>query len=105
MTSASVVVGEGREGRAQGAYERRVRRVGARTERAPAEHRHRFVQRVEAADRLVDEAGRADAGRAVEQQRAGVAGSRRLEHGREPANASSRPTNRGLVNVAGTSAF
>ena len=52
-------------------------------------------------DRLVEEAGDADARRALEEQRPRPAVGGVVEHGGEPREAASRPTNRALVYLAG----
>jgi hypothetical protein len=71
------------EGRSEGADDRPVGLVGAATMGATAQDEHRLLEGTHPPDRLVDEARRPGTGRAVDEQRAGVASSCRSEHGRK----------------------
>ncbi len=72
--TGEVVVGETREDRPERPDQRLVGSIGAGPERNAPQDGHRFLEARDAPDRLVDEAARADAGRAVDEQRAGRTG-------------------------------
>jgi hypothetical protein len=78
-------VGERRERRPERADERAVGPIRSRAVGAAADDEHRLLERADPPDRLIDEARGADAGRALDQQRARIPGRRRLEHGGEPS--------------------
>ena len=100
--SAQHVVGQVEEGRADGPDDRPVRlvRVGGPGRRA--QDGHRVAQRLDPDDRLVEEAGDADA-RPCPRGGASASGRARRHRGSAAswANAASRPTKRALVYVTG----
>ena len=105
--SASSSSASARERRADGPDERAVRLVGAgRPRRRRAGRSSARASAAHAGDRLVEEAGDPDAGRAARAASSGPGrGPRRRAPAASRAKASSRPTNRALVYLAGMAAF
>ena len=80
---AQVVIGQRGERRAERPDDGAVRAIGATSMRAAAQHEHRLLEGADATDGLIDEARGAGAGRAIDEQRAGIPGRCRSKHGRK----------------------